>query len=105
MPSAHTAFVVSLSTVIGLNQGWESAAFAIAVIFSLLIIRDALGIRQFLSQHSQILNRLIRLLPGDTETLFPASLPEHVGHTPIQAVAGGILGLLVAIGLYSVWPS
>lgn len=104
MPSAHTAFVVSLSTVVGLAEGIDSAAFAIAVIFSLLIIRDAIGLRQFISQHGRILNMLIKDLPDDIEARYPHKLEERFGHTPLQALVGGILGCLIALGLWHWWP-
>lgn len=103
MPSAHTAFVVSLSTVVGLHEGFDSAAFAISFIFSLLIIRDAIGLRQFLSQHGRVLNMLIKDLPDDIEAKYPTNLVERVGHTPLQAFVGGVIGLVLALGLYRWW--
>jgi len=103
MPSAHTAFVVSLTTVVGLHEGMDSAAFAISLIFSLLIIRDAIGLRQFLSQHGKAINMLIKDLPDEMEAKYPARLVERVGHTPLQAVVGGIIGLALALALYRWW--
>jgi acid phosphatase family membrane protein YuiD len=104
MPSAHTAFVVSLSTVVGLHEGISSAAFAVSVIFALLIIRDAIGLRQYLSQHSKILNMLIKDLPDDIEEKYPHRLAERLGHTPWQATVGGTIGFVMAYGLYRIWP-
>lgn len=103
MPSAHTAFVVSLTTVIGLHDGIHSSAFALSLIFSLLIIRDAIGLRQFLGQHGRILNMLIKELPDQEETKYPNQIVERVGHTPWQAVVGGVIGFVVAIVLDRVW--
>jgi acid phosphatase family membrane protein YuiD len=103
MPSAHTAFVVSLTTVVGLHEGFDSAAFAVAVVFSLLIIRDAIGLRQYLSQHGKILNMLIKDLPDDMEVKYPHKLAERLGHTPWQATVGGTIGFLMAILLYRLW--
>jgi len=100
MPSSHTSLVVSLTTVVGLHEGITSAAFAIACIFSILIIRDAIGLRQYLSQHGKILNMMIKDLPDDIETKYPHWLAERVGHTPWQATVGGVLGLLMSVGLY-----
>lgn len=104
MPSAHTAFVISLATVVGLHEGWNSAAFAIALIFALLIIRDAIGLRQFLSQHGKILNMLIKDLPDEVEHKYPHKLEERFGHTPLQAAIGGLIGLVIALYLYPVTP-
>lgn len=103
MPSAHTAFVVALTTVIGLHDGVDSSTFAVSFIFSLLIIRDAIGLRQFLSQHGKVLNMLIKDLPDDIEAKYPPHLVERVGHTPLQAVIGGIIGLILSLSLYQWW--
>jgi acid phosphatase family membrane protein YuiD len=105
MPSAHTAFVVSLTTVVGLEEGWHSASFAIAFIFALLIIRDAIGLRQFLSQHGKILNMLIKDLPDDVERKYPHKLEERFGHTPLQTIVGGLIGLAISGLLYPVVPT
>ncbi len=105
MPSTHTAFVVSLATVIYLHDGWTSPSFAIAVIFALLIIRDAIGLRQFIGQHGRMLNMLIKELPEREERKFPSHLAERLGHTPWQSFVGGIVGLLVALALYSWIPT
>jgi acid phosphatase family membrane protein YuiD len=105
MPSAHTAFVVSLDTVIWRQEGWTSPAFAVAVIFSILIIRDAIGLRQYLSQHGRVLNMLIKDLPDEMETKYPTKLVERMGHTPLQAFVGGCVGLVVALSLWALIPA
>lgn len=104
MPSAHTAFVISLDTVIWRSEGIASADFAIAFIFSLLIIRDAIGLRQFLGQHAKILNMLVKELPDEEEKKFSDKVVERLGHTPLQAFVGGCIGLLVGYFLYSWIP-
>lgn len=101
MPSAHTAFVVSLATAVAMHDGWRSTTFAISVIFALLIIRDAIGLRQFLSQHARVLNMLVKELPDAEEKKFPSNIIERLGHTPMQAFVGGLIGLLVALSLYT----
>lgn len=105
MPSAHTAFVVSLTTAIGLELGVTSAPFAVSFIFSLLTIRDAIGLRQYLSQHGRILNMLIKDLPDPIEAKYPRNLAERFGHTPLQALVGGLIGFIVALALNQWLPS
>lgn len=105
MPSAHTAFVVALDTVIWKQEGWTSPAFAVAVVFSMLIIRDAIGLRQVLGQHGRTLNMLIRELPNKEERKFPQHLLERLGHTPLQAFVGGVIGVVIGLVLYSWIPS
>lgn len=104
MPSAHTAFVISLDTVIWRHEGIASPAFAVAMVFSLLIIRDAIGLRQVLGLHGRTLNMLIRELPDREERKFPQHLLERLGHTPLQAFVGACLGFAIGYGLYSWLP-
>ena len=104
MPSIHTAFVVSLSTVVALYEGIFSALFAVTAIFSLIIIRDAVGYRRYLGVHSQVLNNIIQELPHKERVKFPPHLQEQLGHTPFQAVIGAIIGLVMAVLLYIIIP-
>lgn len=103
MPSSHTSFVVSVTTVVGRHEGIYSAAFAISLVFGLLIIRDAIGLRQFLSQHGRVLNMLIKDLPDEMEAKYPQKLAERMGHTPLQATIGGLIGLIIGLSFYQLW--
>lgn len=104
MPSIHTALVVSLSTVIGLAEGIFSPSFAITAIFSLIIIRDAVGYRRYLGIHSQVLNNIINEHPNKDRIKYPAHLQEQLGHTPTEALVGAIIGFVAAILLYIIIP-
>ncbi|MBL7058275.1 divergent PAP2 family protein [Patescibacteria group bacterium] len=102
MPSGHAAMVVSLSTIIGLREGLDSAIFGLSFIFSFLVIRDAVGLRRYLGQHGRTLNILVKDLEDDKvlESHYPQLL-ERVGHTPFQVVVGGLIGFSVSvIGYY-----
>ena len=103
MPSGHSAFVVSLATAIGMDQGFDSPLFAIVVVFAMIIIRDAVGLRMYLGRHGRAINRLIRTLPDEELSKFPV-LREKLGHTYAEATIGGLLGIVTAFILYSVWP-
>ena len=46
MPSSHSAVVTSLATLIGKNQGFDSPVFAISVIFAVVVMYDAAGVRR-----------------------------------------------------------
>ena len=98
MPSGHSAIVVSLVTITGLELGLSSPVFAFSVIFAIIIIRDALGLRRYLGQHGKTLNRLVKDL-GEDEMLdesYPRLL-EKIGHTPLQVLAGSLIGFLISI--------
>jgi hypothetical protein len=96
MPSSHSAMVSALAMEIGLQAGFKSIYFALALILAFLIIRDAVGLRQMLGKHGQVLNMLIKDLPDYQEDKYPY-LEERLGHTYLQALAGIILGVIVAL--------
>ena len=100
MPSGHSAMVSSLAAITGLEFGLASPLFAISFIFALIVIRDALGIRQYLGQHGKVLNILVKDLRDDQmlDEDYPRLL-EKIGHTPAQVAVGAAIGILIsAIG-------
>lgn len=101
MPSGHTAMVVSLATIIGLEEGVTSPLFGLAFVFAFLIIRDAVGLRQYLGAHGKMINELVSDLKEDDylDGKYPL-LIEKIGHTPLQVIIGGIIGLAVSITGY-----
>lgn len=102
MPSGHSAMVISLATIIGLEDGWHSPVFALSIIFAIIVIRDALGIRQYLGQHGKTLNILVKDLKNDDvlDEKYPRLL-EKIGHTPMQVLIGSLIGFIISfIGFY-----
>ncbi len=91
MPSAHSTFVIALSTAMGLKYGPWSDEFAICLVISIIIIYDAMNVRYQAGLHARVLNRLT---PDDGETLN-----ESMGHTPLEALIGGIIWFLTAVVL------
>ncbi|MHB8509645.1 MAG: divergent PAP2 family protein [Candidatus Dormibacteria bacterium] len=98
MPSSHTALVLSLTTVIGSRRGVGSPEFAIAAIFSSVVMYDATGVRRAAGRQAQVLNRIIDDL-FHQEGLKEERLRELIGHTPVEVVAGALLGVLVALAM------
>jgi acid phosphatase family membrane protein YuiD len=94
MPSSHTAFVTSLMTMIGLEEGVESAAFAIAFVFGVIVIRDAVGLRRYLGEQGKMVNDLIDQLHSKKLDRLP-ELRETLGHTYAQGFAGMICGIVL----------
>ncbi|MFC1847502.1 divergent PAP2 family protein [Chloroflexota bacterium] len=98
MPSSHSTFVTALATAVAYVEGVASVAFGISVIFALVIMYDAAGIRQAVGKQAAVLNRMLREL-GDRRlgTELAHDLKELVGHTPFQVIIGGLLGIFVAL--------
>ena len=97
MPSSHTALVCALATAVAMTQGLGSATFGISAVLAAVVTYDAAGVRRSVSRQSVILNRVVRELwekrpRGELEH----DLREFIGHTPIQVIAGAVLGIFIA---------
>ena len=99
MPSTHATAVAALVAQLIIVTKDIIPALAVALVFGLFLIREAIGLRQHVSKLSVMVNRLIENLPGDKESRF-APLPERLGHTVPQVLVGILVGVLVAL-IYS----
>ena len=101
IPSVHTTLVISLITVIALSESITSSAFSVAIVFAVLTIRDALGLRKFLGDHGKILNMLISDMPEKYKSnSYPEHLRENLGHSMVEVIAGAGFGVIVSTLLY-----
>lgn len=99
MPSAHSAGVSALAAAVGLQMGFHTAAFAVALMFALVTMFDAQGVRRSVGRQAILLNRIIDevYLKGQ---ISEGRLKELLGHTPIEVIAGAAVGCVTAILLY-----
>lgn len=95
MPSAHTAFAVSLLTSIGYFEGVHTGSFAVAFALAFIIIDDAARIRMYMGDQGRYLNMLVQQLDID-ESKFPR-LKERMGHRVNEVIVGAILGLALTL--------
>ncbi len=101
MPSGHSALMVSLMTITALVEGLYSAEFAVSFVIAIVIINDALRLRNYLSQHGEVLNILVKDLKNDNvlDQKYPHLL-EKIGHTKKEVLAGSALGIIVSLLAY-----
>ena len=95
MPSSHTAYVISLTAVLGKNHGLSSTSFGIAVAFSFIVMYDAVGVRRAAGKQAQLLNSLMTTHFAGEE--FYEKLKELLGHKPLEVFVGALLGLAIGI--------
>lgn len=86
IPSAHAAFVTALTVAVGFRNGFASDIFAIAFVFSAIVIYDAYRLRGHVQLHAQVLNRLV-VRPAGEEPIS-----EMVGHSVVEIITGMVLG-------------
>ena len=103
MPSGHSATVSSLAVICGLICGTGSAQFAISAILAIIVCHDATGVRWETGKQAQILNDLIEAFNDLSKDALPeVKLKEFVGHTPIQVMAGILIGVANAFIMYGI---
>lgn len=96
MPSSHSAMVSALAVGVGVEQGFDSAYFAIATVFAAIITFDAGGIRRQTGTHARLLNEIIaELLSG--HPLNSIHLKEVMGHSRVEVLAGLLFGVFVML--------
>jgi hypothetical protein len=98
MPSSHAAATVSLTTLLGLKLGFNSPFFAIMLFISIIVLRDAVGLRSYIGAQGEVINDLVKDLENSDEIneTYP-KMKERVGHTKKQVLAGAILGFIIAL--------
>jgi acid phosphatase family membrane protein YuiD len=96
MPSSHSAIVMGMTTAVGKYSGVTSAPFAIALIFSFVVMYDAAGLRRAAGRQAAILNRLVEDLVN-MRGVQEAKLRELLGHTPVEVLVGAILGVVAGL--------
>lgn len=99
MPSSHSATVTSVATTAGFIEGWNSSIFAVAVFLAIIVMHDARGVRRETGKQAVVINDMLELFEkmGAGSLTPEQTLKEFVGHTPLQVLAGGILGFVVAV--------
>ena len=101
MPSSHCAGVAALATSVGMRFGCDSGIFAVALIFTIVTMFDAQGVRRSTGEQAEILNKMFEDLYFK-KPIKEDRLRELIGHTPIQVFTGTALGLLCGYILYNI---
>lgn len=103
MPSGHSATVTSMAVMCALVHGTSSTFFAISMVLAIIVCHDAMGVRRETGKQAVIINELVKAF----SVLYSKELPEvklkeFVGHTPVQVLAGVLVGIANAFLMYFV---
>ena len=97
MPSTHSAMVGSLITIIWLNERF-SPLFFVVFTFSLIILRDAMGVRRSVGEEGKLIEKIVK-----SENIEVKKFRYSLGHNPIEVVVGLVIGFGCAVfGYYLV---
>ena len=95
MPSSHTSTVVSLATIIGLRDGFNTGLFGLAGLFAIIVAYDSLKVRRSSGEQGFALKELILEQSSDV------NIPRiSKGHTPLEVAAGAVFGLIIGIVVF-----
>ena len=97
MPSSHSAVVCSLTTSVGFTEGTSSNLFVFCLVFAMIVLRDALGVRRSAGLQAKALNNLGKITAEKLGIEFHA-VKEIQGHTPLEVLVGAFLGIFIAAG-------
>lgn len=92
MPSSHAAFVTSAAMLAGLMEGWNSAIFMIALVFAIVVIRDAVGLRMYVSRQAEVWVKEQKIDRASDEA---DRLGITAGHRIPEVLIGGVLGIFL----------
>lgn len=95
MPSSHSSYIVCLAVTIGMQYGWNSGLFAISLAIALIVMYDAAGVRRAAGKQAKVLNKMIHSFNDMIE--FEGRLKELIGHSPVEVVAGALLGIIIGL--------
>lgn len=113
MPSSHSSLVISAVIYTLRFKGFESSEFAFAMLLAGIVIYDAMSVRYNAGLHAKELNKLRKIIdelddeisqisggdenPDIDDLVNQKGLKEFLGHTPIEVLAGSMLGILIAL--------
>ena len=98
MPSAHSATVCAMVIAAARSEGVSSAIFAVASVVAIITMHDAMGVRHETGEQAKVLNQMIeKWIHSEKNSPFLQNmhLKEMVGHTPLQVMAGMVVGIVV----------
>lgn len=102
MPSSHSALVTAIAHATGLFNGFDQPVFALAVAVAMVVVYDATGIRRQAGRHAALINAMINDLASG-HPLKEEQLREVLGHTPLEALGGVVLGVVIAQIAWFIW--
>ena len=97
MPSSHSATVCALVTGVAMEYGMGDYEFAMAAVFAIIVMYDAMNVRREAGEHAKWINLIATTLQPDIP--LERKFKEYLGHTPLQVLMGALLGIAVAFAI------
>lgn len=103
-PSSHSSTVTALSLSIGIQEGFDSAIFAVTTIFSFIVMYDACHVRYYSGKNIELTQQLVKDLREMTglhfdDPIYQEKLKNVLGHKFVEVIGGFVVGLAVPLML------
>ena len=98
MPSSHTAFATSITTLVAWDVGFLTPLFGVCMVFTGIVMYDAMGLRRESGKQAARINQLVDAVFETQDGL--QRLKEELGHRPLEVVVGFIAGVVIATVAY-----
>ena len=101
-PSSHSSTVTALSLSIGIQEGFDSAIFAVTTIFSFIVMYDACHVRYSSGKNIELTQQLVKDLREMTglhfdDPIYQEKLKNVLGHKFVEVIGGFVVGLAVPL--------
>ena len=101
-PSSHSSTVTALSLSIGIQEGFDSAIFAVTTIFSFIVMYDACHVRYYSGKNIELTQQLVKDLREMTglhfdDPIYQEKLKNVLGHKFVEVIGGFVIGLAVPL--------
>lgn len=101
-PSSHSSTVTALSLSIGIQEGFDSAIFAVTTIFSFIVMYDACHVRYYSGKNIELTQQLVKDLREMTglhfdDPIYQEKLKNVLGHKFVEVFGGFVVGLAVPL--------
>lgn len=99
-PSSHSSTVTALSMAIGIQEGFNSAIFAVTAVFSLIVMYDASHVRYYTGKSIALTQELIKDIRTSgtvrlDSPLYAEKLKTVLGHKNVEVLGGFLIGLIL----------
>ena len=101
-PSSHSSTVTALSLSIGIQEGFDSAIFAVTTIFSFIVMYDACHVRYYSGKNIELTQQLVKDLREMTglhfdDPIYQEKLKNVLWHKFVEVIGGFVVGLAVPL--------
>ena len=101
-PSSHSSTVTALSLSIGIQEGFDSAIFAVTTIFSFIVMYDTCHVRYYSGKNIELTQQLVKDLREMTglhfdDPIYQEKLKNVLGHKFVEVIGGFVVGLAVPL--------